>query len=74
MKDIIELSKEFEKRNNISITVCIHSDYSGFICEFWDNEEITTFEDLNGLTEFLSNANLRKDRNGRSLTPVIIEP
>lgn len=74
MENIIELSKEFEKRNNISITVCIHSDYSGFICEFWDKEEITSFEDLKGLVEFLSNANLRKDKSGRSLSPVIIEP
>ena len=70
MKDTIQLSKDFEKRNNISIAIKLYSDGSGTVNEFWDDEQLTNFNDEEELHEFLKNINYKLDENGKCFSPV----
>lgn len=70
MKKIIELLKQFEKRNNISAYVEVHGDESFSIREFWDKTEIFFALNLTELKEGLKNKNYKKDEtDGRCLFP-----
>jgi hypothetical protein len=71
MGDLLELMNEFELRNNISTTIKIHSDGSGSLEEFWDNEGIISFENSSELRAFLANGKL-KMKDGRSVKPIKI--
>ena len=44
MGDLLELMQEFEKRNNTSVSLDLCSDGSGTLKEFWENDEIKSFE------------------------------
>jgi len=73
MKEILILINNFEKRNNISISVVLHGDGSGSIQEFWDYDEIKTFENEEQLIAFLSIAELEKDtKDNRVHKPIKI--
>lgn len=73
MEKIIELTQQFEKRNNLSVTVCIHTDYSGNVEEFWDGEKLFSFNDLTELKYKLKSINYKKNSEGICLSPVQID-
>ncbi|WP_435263479.1 hypothetical protein [Tenacibaculum sp. nBUS_03] len=74
----MELSKikdnweQFEERNNLSTTLEINPDNSGCLLEFWDRERFFSFSSLEELNEFLINGNLKKAKDGRSVSPIEI--
>lgn len=71
MGDLLELMQEFEKRNNTSISLDLCSDGSGTLKEFWDGDEIKSFESSFELRSFLANGKL-KMKDGRSVKPIKI--
>ncbi len=72
MENTLKLMDDFEKRNNTSITIEINSDGSGNIREFWDEELIKGFDDINELNAFLLNGKLKLAEDGRSVSPIEI--
>ena len=71
MEKTIQLIKNFEKRNNISIAVTIYSDGSGNVSEFWDYEVLKEQESIEDLHNFLKNTQYKlADDDGRCLSPV----
>lgn len=70
MEKTLELVKNFEKRNNISITITIMGDGSGNVIEFWDYEELKEYKDINELHEFLKNTQYLLAEDGRCVSPV----
>lgn len=71
MGELLELMQEFEKRNNISISLDLCSDGSGALKEFWEGTEIKSFENSSELRSFLDNGKL-KMKDGRSVKPIKI--
>lgn len=72
MEKILGLINSFEERNNLSVSMVIHSDGSGHIMEFWDNEEIFSFDNMHDFEHKASSINLKKDEKGLSLSPIEI--
>jgi hypothetical protein len=71
MEDLLKLMDEFEKRNNTSISLDLCSDGSGTLKEFWDGDEIKSFENSSELFSFLEKGKL-KMLDGRSVNPIEI--
>lgn len=71
MKEIIELIKEFEKKNNISIALTIFSDESFIIEEFWDEETLKEGKSSKEFKEFLKNTQYLKCEKGKCFSPVL---
>jgi hypothetical protein len=71
MGDLLELMQEFEKRNNTSISLDLYSDGSGILKEYWDGDEVKSFENSSDLRSFLANGKL-KMKDGRSVKPIKI--
>lgn len=75
METILKLISEFEKRNNMSVSLTIHSDGSGMLEEFWDREELFQFDGIIDLCGKLSKISYELDESGRSYSPVrLINP
>jgi len=73
MKKILQLMKNFEKRNNISIVITFYSDGSSSTEEFWDEEELNKSNTIEELYSFLMNTQYKlADDDGRCLSPVQI--
>lgn len=72
MGDLLELMQEFEDRNNISTRLEINPDGSGILREFWDEEIIKVFDNVETLISFLANGKLKKAEDGRSVKPIEI--
>jgi hypothetical protein len=73
---IQEISKhitDFENRNNISVCINIFSDGSFSINEFWDDEQLEKFTEIEELIKYLDAINLKKGECGRSLSPIQVE-
>ena len=70
MEKTLELVKNFEKRNNISIAITIMGDGSGNVSEFWDYEELKEYKDINELHDFLKNTQYLLAEDGRCVSPV----
>ena len=70
MKKLLELVKNFEKRNNISIAITIIGDGSGIVSEFWDYEELKKYKNIEELTDFLKNTQYLLADDGRCVSPV----
>jgi hypothetical protein len=70
MKKTLQLIKNFEVRNNMSITLTIMGDGSGSVNEFWDNEELIEFKNIDELHAFLRDIQYQLDDNGKCLSPV----
>jgi len=70
MKKLLELVKNFEKRNNISIAITVMGDGSGSVSEFWDYEELKEYQDIEELTDFLKNTQYLLADDGRCVSPV----
>ena len=70
MEKTLELVKNFEKRNNISIAITIMGDGSGNVSEFWDYEELKEYKDINELHDFLKNTQYLLADDGRCVSPV----
>ena len=68
-QEFLDLIKEFEKRNNISVVVQLCSDGSGTIFEFWDESELEQFNSLDHLVHILEFVSYRKE-NGLCVHPV----
>jgi hypothetical protein len=59
-EEIAKCIAEFEKCNNISIYITIFSDGSFCIKEFWNNEVLDIFDEIEDLIDYLKNKNLKK--------------
>jgi len=71
MEKTLQLIKNFEKRNNISIAITVMGDGSGNVNEFWCDEELKEYKDINDLHDFLMNTQYKlADEDGRCLSPV----
>ena len=70
MKKLLELVKNFENRNNISIAITIIGDGSGIVSEFWDYEELKEYKNIEELTDFLKNTQYLLADDGRCVSPV----
>lgn len=71
MKKTLQLIKNFERRNNISIAVTFYGDGSGTVSEFWYCEELKEFKTIDDLHKFLMNTQYKlADEDGRCLSPV----
>lgn len=71
MEQILALMSNFEERNNISINMRLESDGSGTVNEFWDEEELIEFDNLNELQEFLRNTQYQLSEDGRCISPFL---
>ena len=72
MRALLSKLIEFEKRNNISAYFQIHSDGSGSLHEFWDNDELLEFTSYEDLEKFLEKTQYKLSENGRCIVPHII--
>lgn len=73
MEKTLQLIKNFEKRNNISIAVTFYSDGSSITEEFWDNEKLNESKTVEELHTFLMNTQYKlDDADGRCFSPVQI--
>ena len=72
MKTLLKLVKNFEKRNNISIAITICSDGSGSVEEFWSEEVLKEYKDIEELTNFIKDTQYVLDSNGRCIYPTQI--
>jgi hypothetical protein len=70
MEEFIQLVKDFEARNNISIVVQIYSDGSSVVEEFWSEEHLYEGEAIDDLMTFIRDTEYKLDKNdGRCLSP-----
>jgi len=68
---IINSLKEFEKRNNLSVALELHSDGSSALSDFWNSEEtIKEFNTLEDLKSYLDNTSYKLSPAGRCYNPL----
>lgn len=67
---ILDLMKDFEYRNNVSLSINICSDGSGCVNEFWNEDTLESFETISELTYILKNVKYKKDISGHCIRPV----
>lgn len=72
MEKTLSLMKAFEKRNNLSTYFTLCSDGSGTLFEFWDEEKLVQFVNVEELNTFLTITNYKKSDDGKCLSPVVI--
>lgn len=72
MDVLFEKINAFEDRNNISILVQFCGDKSGHVIEFWDDDLIFQFDNIEDLYDGLDNIKLRKHSDGRTIKPTEI--
>lgn len=73
MEKTLQLMKNFETRNNISIALQLFSDGSSVCEEFWDYERLNESKTIRELHLFLMNTQyLLDDEDGRCYSPVRI--
>lgn len=72
MEKTLQLIKNFEKRNNISIAVTLYSDGSSMTEEFWEEENLNESSTVEELHTFLKNTQYKIDVDGRCFSPVQI--
>lgn len=70
INELLQLMKDFEERNNISIAVSLCSDGSGTVLEFWENNDLEHFENEDGLKDILNNSTYKKGDNGLCINPI----
>lgn len=72
MEQILMLSIEFEKRNNLNIVLQFCTDGSGHIEEYWDGEHLYQFKNIDDLKKYLSITSYKLNDDGKSLSPIEI--
>jgi len=72
MKKLADAMKRFEERNNISIYIDFHKDFSGGVYEYWQNRELFDYDSEDELFQFLDNTQYQLDENGLCISPEII--
>lgn len=70
MEKTLQLMKNFEKRNNLSIALSVCSDGSFTLEEFWDNEILKGGANEKELHNFLKNTQYKLAEDGRCFSPV----
>lgn len=70
MEKTLQLVKNFEKRNNLSIVIHLCSDGSGEIRDYWDDDVLETFDSIDDLHKTLKDTQYELAENGRCLSPV----
>jgi hypothetical protein len=70
MKTTLQLVKNFEKRNNISVAINFYSDGSGEIRDFWDDEVLESFDSADHLHNVLKSTQYELAEDGICLFPV----
>ncbi|NOQ49707.1 MAG: hypothetical protein GQ553_03470, partial [Nitrosomonadaceae bacterium] len=70
MDELKQLIKNFEKRNNMSITVTIYGDGSGTVVEFWEEDELKEYSNTKELRSFLQDTQYELDEKGKCISPV----
>lgn len=72
-KKLQKIMQEFEKRNNISIYLEIHSDGSGQAYEAWHETSLIEFSTEMQMLHFLRKTKYKLDERGLCISPVIEE-
>ena len=70
LDNILVSMNDFEKRNNVSISIEMFSDGSWNVTEFWDEEPIKRGDDLESLITYLNTAKYKIAKNGRCIRPM----
>jgi hypothetical protein len=73
MEQLIAALKQFEDRNNISASLLIHSDGSCGLMEFWNEEDLGSFDSFEKLLKFLCETQYKLDQMGVCLRPCKIK-
>ena len=73
MKELIDLIKAFEKRNNFSIVVEVYSDGSGNIEEFWSDKVIFRHKTTEQLEDYLKSEQYKFDEKGHAIDKPLID-
>lgn len=60
----------FEDRNNISAGYIVYSDGSCSLEEFWSNEILASFENVEEMSDYLSNTSYELDEHGFCILPI----
>lgn len=69
LEKIFMLIENFEKRNNTSITLRLNGDGSGSVEEFWEQDELKTFDNKDELIKVLAETQFELDENGLCYNP-----
>ena len=69
MEQLISALKEFEARNNISVSLIVQSDWSFGLIEFWTQDDLGSFNSLEELLKFLTDAEYELDKYGDCVRP-----
>ena len=67
---ILQLTVNFETRNNISTYMKLYSDGSWTMYEFWEDEELKEGKNFDDLKSFLQNTQYLLADDGRCLSPI----
>jgi len=67
---LLQLTVNFETRNNISTYLTLYSDGSWTLYEFWEDEELKEGKNIQELKEFLQNTQYMLAEDGRCLNPI----
>ena len=70
MKEILNSLKDFEKRNNLSAAITFCGDGSNTLNEFWDDDILGQFDNVENLLRYLKEAKYKKNEEGICLSPV----
>ncbi len=72
MKKTLKLMNEFEKRNNLSISLILETDGSCTLLEFWDSDVLKEFHTVEEMEVYLKDTQYLLNENGRCVHPVQI--
>lgn len=70
INELLQLMKDYEERNNISVYLALCSDGSGDVLEFWNDNELESFDNEDQLISILQNSTYKKGENGYCITPI----
>lgn len=71
LKEVAKLLSDFEKRNNFSASLVIHSDLSGSINDFWEDKTIESFNKIDDCISFLQTTQYKLDDEGYCISPLV---
>jgi hypothetical protein len=72
MKEVVQLIKDFEKRNNFSIVLHLHSDGSAHVEEFWKDTVIFRCDSTDQLENYLKTEQYEFDELGLAIEKPLI--
>lgn len=70
LEDPVELARQFEENNNISIKIDLFTDGSGKVKEFWEDDKLHEFHSVQELKFYLKETLYKLDDEGQCISPV----